>query len=152
MGEPYPEIYEPLIEAGQVLDPEQRMALFEQVAAGMAQAVPWVPFGHAGAADVWQARMIGVHPGVLDGTEEFSRIEDPDDNNVIYMQNAEPISLYCNDTWDGESFRACHQVSESLLDFAKGGVDVIPGLAETWDVSDDGTVLDLPPARWRRLP
>ena len=43
--------------------------------------------------------------------KSFSRIEDPDDNNVIYMQNAEPISLYCNDTWDGESFRACHQVS-----------------------------------------
>ena len=139
MGEPYPEVYEPLIQAGQVLDPDMRMELFEQVAAGMESAVPWVPFGHAGAADVWQVDMIGVHPGVLDGTEEFSRIEDPDDNNVIYMQNAEPISLYCNDTWDGETFRACHQVSESLLDFKKGGVDVIPGLAESWDVSEDGT-------------
>ena len=139
MGEPYPEVYEPLIQAGQVLDPDRRMELFEQVAAGMESAVPWVPFGHAGAADVWQVDMIGVHPGVLDGTEEFSRIEDPDDNNVIYMQNAEPISLYCNDTWDGETFRACHQVSESLLDFKKGGVDVIPGLAESWDVSEDGT-------------
>jgi len=95
MGNPYPEVYEPLIAAGQVLDPEERMELFQQVADGMAAAVPWVPFGHAGAADVWQARMIGVHPGVLDGTEEFARIEDPDDNNVIYMQNAEPISLYC---------------------------------------------------------
>lgn len=140
MGNPYPEIYEPLIAAGQVLDPEERMELFQQVADGMATAVPWVPFGHAGAADVWQARMIGVHPGVLDGTEEFARIEDPDDNNVIYMQNAEPISLYCNDTWDGETFRACHQVQEALLDFSRGGVDVIPGLAESWDVSDDGRV------------
>ena len=140
MGEPYPEIYAPLIAAGQVLDPDSRMELFRQVADGMASVVPWVPFGHAGAADVWQARMIGVHPGVLDGTEEFARIEDPDDNNVIYMQNAEPISLYCNDTWDGETFRACHQISEALLDFARGGVEVIPGLAESWTVSDDGTV------------
>ncbi len=140
MGNPYPEVYEPLIAAGQTLDPEERMELFQQVADGMAAVVPWVPFGHAGAADVWQARMIGVHPGVLDGTEEFARIEDPDDNNVIYMQNAEPISLYCNDTWDGETFRACHQVQEALLDFSRGGVDVIPGLAESWDVSDDGRV------------
>ncbi len=140
MGNPYPEVYEPLIAAGQVLDLEERMELFQQVADGMAAVVPWVPFGHAGAADVWQARMIGVHPGVLDGTEEFARIEDPDDNNVIYMQNAEPISLYCNDTWDGETFRACHQVQEALLDFSRGGVDVIPGLAESWDVSDDGRV------------
>jgi len=116
------------------------MGYFRQVAAAMAEHVPWVPFGHAGAADVWQERMIGVHPGLLDGTEEFSRIEDPDDDNVIYMQNAEPISLYCNDTWDGETFRACHQVSEALLDFERGGVAVIPGLAETWSVSDDGLV------------
>lgn len=140
MGAPYPEIYEPLIAAGQVLEPEKRMELFQQVADGMAEAVPWVPFGHAGAADVWQARMLGVHPGVLDGTEEFARIEDPADDNVIYMQNAEPISLYCNDTFDGETFRACHQVNEALLDFSLGGVDVIPGLAENWDVSDDGLV------------
>ena len=140
MGTPYPEVYEPLIAAGQVIDAEQRMELFRQVADGMASAVPWVPFGHSGAADVWQARIVGVHPGVLDGTEEFSRLEDPDDDNIIYMQNAEPISLYCNDTWDGETFRACHQVQEALLDFALGDVEVIPGLAESWDVSDDGTV------------
>ena len=138
LGVPNPALYEPLVAASQVLDPEERMGYFHQVADAMAEHVPWVPFGHAGAADVWQARMIGVHPGLLDGTEEFSRIEDPDDDNVIYMQNAEPISLYCNDTWDGETFRACHQVSEALLDFERGGVDVIPGLAETWSVSEDG--------------
>ena len=140
MGTPYPEIYEPLIAAAQVLDPEKRLELFGEVAVAMGEVVPWVPFGHAGAADVWQARMIGVHPGVLDGTEEFSRIEDPDDDNIIYMQNAEPITLYCNDTWDGETFRACHQIHEALLDFSLGGVDVIPGLAESWDVTDDGKV------------
>ncbi len=140
LGEPNPALFEPLVAASQVLDPEERMEYFRQVADAMAEHVPWVPFGHAGAADVWQVRMIGVHPGLLDGTEEFSRIEDPDDDNVIYMQNAEPISLYCNDTWDGETFRACHQVSEALLDFERGGVDVIPGLAETWSASDDGLV------------
>jgi ABC-type transport system substrate-binding protein len=140
LGVPNPALYEPLVAASQVLDPEERMGYFRQVADAMAEHVPWVPFGHAGAADVWQVRMVGVHPGLLDGTEEFSRIEDPDDDNVIYMQNAEPISLYCNDTWDGETFRACHQVSEALLDFERGGVDVIPGLAETWEVSEDGLV------------
>ena len=140
LGVPNPALYEPLVAASQVRDPEERMMYFRQVADAMAEHVPWVPFGHAGAADVWQVRMIGVHPGLLDGTEEFSRIEDPDDDNVIYMQNAEPISLYCNDTWDGETFRACHQVSEALLDFERGGVDVIPGLAETWSTSEDGLV------------
>jgi ABC-type transport system substrate-binding protein len=139
-GQPYPEIYEPLIAAGQELDPEQRMELFTQVAEGVRDNVPWVPFGHAGAVDVWQARMIGIHPGVLDGTEQFARIEDPDDDNVIYMQDAEPVSLYCNDTFDGETFRACHQVGESLLDFSLGGVDIVPGLAVSWEADESGLV------------
>jgi len=45
------------------------------------------------------------------------------------MQNAEPISLYCNDETDGESLRACEQILESLLSFEVGGVAVKPGFA-----------------------
>jgi peptide/nickel transport system substrate-binding protein len=56
------------------------------------------------------------------------------------MQNGEPISLYCNDEVDGESFRVCHQIHESLLDFAIGGGDIIPGLAESWESNEDATV------------
>ena len=152
MGTPYAEIYEPLVKAGQELDPDARMALFQQVADGMAAVVPWVPFGHARAADVWQARINGIHPALLDGTEEFARIEDPDDDNVIYMQNAEPISLYCNDSWDGESFRACHQIQEALLDFAFGTVDLIPGLAGELGSLRRWQDLDLPFARRRVVP
>lgn len=139
-GNPYPDVYNPLIASGQTIDPEERMEFFTQVAEGIRDNVPYVPFGHASSADVWQARMVGLHPGVLDGTEEFSRIEDPDDDNIIFMQNAEPITLYCNDTFDGESFRACHQISEALLDFELGGTEIVPGLAESWEVSEDGTV------------
>jgi ABC-type transport system substrate-binding protein len=130
-GVPYPEVYEPLTAAGQTIDPDERIEFFTQTAQGIADNIPWIPFGHASSADVWQARMEGLHPGVLDGTEEFSRVEDPDDDNIIFMQNAEPITLYCNDTFDGESFRACHQVSESLLDFVIGTTEVEPGLAES---------------------
>lgn len=139
-GEPYPAIYEPLTAAAQTVVEEERMELFTQVAEAIQANVPWVPFGHGAASDVWQARISGIHPGVLDGTEELSLIEDPDDDNVVFMQNAEPITLFCNDTFDGESFRACHQINESLLDFATGSTEIEPGLAESWEVSEDGTV------------
>ncbi|MEZ4666382.1 MAG: ABC transporter substrate-binding protein [Anaerolineae bacterium] len=138
-GDPYPAIYEPLTAAAQIVDPEKRMELFVQVAEAIRDNVPYVPFGHATSADAWQARMTGVHPGVLDGTEEFALIGDPDDDNVIFMQNAEPYTLFC-DTFDGESFRACHQTNESLLDFAAGTTDIEPGLAESWETSEDGKV------------
>ncbi|RMF79354.1 MAG: peptide ABC transporter substrate-binding protein [Chloroflexi bacterium] len=139
-GEPYPDIYEPLTQAGIETDPEVRQQLFEEVARGIAENIPWVPFGHAGSADVYLARIENTAPAVLDATEEFARLEDPADDNIVFMQNREPISIYCNDTFDGESFRACHQVHESLLDFVYGGTDIEPGLAESWEVSDDGLV------------
>lgn len=139
-GIPYPAVYEPLTASGQTADTDERLAYFTQVAEGIRDNVPWVPFGHSAQADAYQVRIGGLEPAILDGTEEFARLEDPDDDNIIFMQNAEPITLYCNDTFDGESFRACHQISESLLDFELGGATIEPGLAESWDVSDDGTV------------
>ena len=98
VGEPYPEIYEPLSAAARTVDPDERMALFTQVAQAVQDHVPWVPFGHGTSADVWQVRIEGIAPAVIDGAEEFSRLEDPDDDNIIFMQNREPITLYCNDT------------------------------------------------------
>jgi len=55
------------------------------------------------------------------------------------MQNAEPISLYCADETDGESLRACLQVTEALLSYEVGGVAVEPGLAESYEPNDDLT-------------
>ena len=139
-GVPYPAVYEPLVASAQTVDLDERMALFTQVAEAIRDNIPYIPFGHGAASDVWQARMMNISPGVLDGTEEFATFEDPDDDNIVFMQNAEPITLFCNDTFDGESFRACHQVSESLLDFALGGTAIEAGLAESWETSEDGTV------------
>jgi len=41
-------------------------------------------------------------------------------DTFVWMQNAEPISLYCNDETDGESLRACEQTLESLLSYEIG--------------------------------
>ncbi len=64
-------------------------------------------------------------------------MEDPDDDNIIWMQNGEPISLYCADETDGESIRACMQVNKSLLAYETGGTAPIPALAESYEASDD---------------
>ena len=37
-----------------------------------------------------------------------------DRDTLVWMQNAEPLSLYCGDETDGESLRACEQINESL--------------------------------------
>jgi ABC-type transport system substrate-binding protein len=55
------------------------------------------------------------------------------------MQNAEPISLFCADETDGESLRACEQVTQSLLAYKVGGTEVEPALAESYEPNADLT-------------
>ena len=50
--------------------------------------------------------------------------------NLVFMQNAEPLSLYCGDETDGESLRACEQVNESLYAYKVGGTEAVPALAD----------------------
>ncbi len=63
-----------------------------------------------------------------------------DRDTFVWMQNAEPISLYCTDETDGESLRACEQSLEALLSYKVGGTDVEPGLATSCDSNEDLTV------------
>ena len=42
------------------------------------------------------------------------------------------------DETDGESFYVGSQIYDSLLKFEPGTTKVIPGLAERWEVSEDG--------------
>ena len=53
----------------------------------------------------------------------------PGQDTFVWMQNAEPISLYCADETDGETLRACEQINESLYRYEVGGTATIPNLA-----------------------
>ena len=46
--------------------------------------------------------------------EIFSVMKAGDRDTLVWMQNAEPLSLYCGDETDGETLRACEQIKESL--------------------------------------
>jgi ABC-type transport system substrate-binding protein len=92
------------------------------------QHVPMVPISHAGSAVAFKASTEGGHASPLTN-EYFAVVEDPDDDTFVWMQNAEPISLYCADETDGESLRACEQVTEALFSYEIGGVEVQPALA-----------------------
>jgi peptide/nickel transport system substrate-binding protein len=63
-----------------------------------------------------------------------------DRNTFVWMQNAEPISLFCADESDGESLRACEQVIESLYSYEINGTAVKPALAESCEPNADLTV------------
>ncbi len=66
-------------------------------------------------------------------------MENPNSDKLVWMQNGEPGSLFCNDETDGESIRVCNLISEGLLAYKPGTGDVIPALAKEWSANKDLT-------------
>jgi len=138
-GNPFPEIYEPLAAAAQIADPAEAESLYVEANNAIREFVPMVPIAHGGSGVAYRADVVGGHASPL-GNEYFAVVDPGGRDTFVWMQNAEPISLYCNDETDGESLRACEQVLESLLSFEVGGTAVEPGLATGCEPNEDLTV------------
>jgi ABC-type transport system substrate-binding protein len=138
-GNPFPEVYEKLSEAAQIADPAVATPLYVEANNALKEFVPMVPIAHGGSGTAFKAEVTGAHASPLGN--EFMAVMDPAGRDtLVWMQNAEPISLYCNDETDGESLRPCEQVLESLLSYEVGGTLVEPGLATSCDPNEDLTV------------
>jgi ABC-type transport system substrate-binding protein len=138
-GNPHPEIYEALAEGAQIADPAEAEPIYTAANNAILELAPMVPISHAGSGVAYRADVVGGHASPL--SNEYFAVVDPGGRDTfVWMQNAEPISMYCADETDGESLRACEQVTESLLSYEVGGTAVNPGLAESCEPNDDLTV------------
>jgi ABC-type transport system substrate-binding protein len=96
-----------------------------------------VPIAHGAAANAALASVEGAVTPVF-GAPQFQTMN-PGKDTLVFVQNAEPISLYCADETDGESLSACQPVVEGLLGYdLEGGV--IPKLATECTSNADATV------------
>jgi ABC-type transport system substrate-binding protein len=138
-GDPLPEVYENLTAAAQLADPAEAKPLYEAANNALRELVPMVPIAHGGSGAAFLAEVENAHSSPL-GNEYMAVMDPAGRDTLVWMQNAEPISLYCNDETDGESLRACEQVLESLLTYEVGGTDVKPGLATSCEANDELTV------------
>ena len=136
-GEKYPEIVELLNAASVTSDPATRLDLYAQVNALIRDNAIVVPVAHGASGVAYKAGIVGAHASPL-GNESLAAMEDPDDDNIVFMQNGEPAGIYCADETDGEALRVCEQITEPLLAYELGGTAVVPALAESFDVSEDG--------------
>lgn len=127
-----------LSQAAQLSDATARLELYKQANDEVASFVPMVPFAHGVSANAYAARITGAYSGVF-AAAQYRVMEDPNDDNIIMLQEGEPISLYCNDESDGVSFAVCEQISESLLGYELGGGAVVPALASEWSANEDAT-------------
>lgn len=134
-GDKFAEITEPLSGAAQLAAAEDRYPLYVEANTAIRDLVPMVPIAHGGSGAVFKASIAGAYASDV-GAEQFARMEDPDDDNIIWMQNAEPIGLYCGDETDGETLRACEQIGQSLMAYEVGTGAVIPSLATSYEVNE----------------
>ncbi len=137
-GDKDPVLVDLLKQAAQLSDTAKRLELYKQANDEIASFVPMVPIAHGASATAFKAGIANAYSGTF-AAEQFRVMEDPSDDNIIFMQNAEPISLYCNDETDGETFRACEQINESLTGYELGGGGVVPALATEWSGNGDAT-------------
>jgi ABC-type transport system substrate-binding protein len=137
-GTPYPEIFNLLVEGGQIADPAAAESVYVQANNAIKELVPMVPVAHGGNATAYLAAVQNPQASPL--TEERFALTDSGKDTLVFMQNAEPISLFCADETDGESLRGCTQMIEGMYTYSINGVDAEPALATSCDANADLTV------------
>ncbi|MBM2842828.1 MAG: transporter substrate binding protein (Dipeptide) [Anaerolineales bacterium] len=138
-GTPHPEIYEVLVEAAQIADPADAEPLYIEANNAIKELVPMVAVAHGGSAAAYRADVTTPQASPL--TEERFALSDPGGRDTfVWMQNAEPISLFCADETDGESLRGCTQIMEGLYAYAANSTELEPALAESCDPNEDLSV------------
>ena len=105
-----------------------------------------VPIAHGASASAALASVKNAHFRPF-GAPLFHRA-DPGGDTFVFMQNAEPISLYCADEADGESLSVCQQIIEPLFGYAIDSGAIEPRLA-TGCTASDGASPDFSNPSWR---
>ncbi len=136
-GDTYEDIAALLAEAGAIADPAESAPLYAEANNLIKQHVPMVPIAWGAAADA-ASTALGNAQSPPFGAPQFATM-DPGKDTLVFVQNAEPISMYCSDESDGESLSACEQVMEGLYGYDLDGQPV-PKLAESCDPNEDGTL------------
>lgn len=137
-GDPHPEIYEQLLTASTLADVAEAEPYYVAANNAIRELVPMVPIAHGAAADAALASLGNAYTPPF-GATQFALL-DPGKDTVVFMQNNEPISLYCADETDGESLRPCQQVVEALLSYKVDSGDTEPALATECVGNEDATV------------
>lgn len=137
-GTPFEEIYSILEEASQLGDYAEAAPLYEQANNLIRELVPMVPIAHGASATAALASVKNAHFRPFGAP--LMDVVDPGKDTFVFMQNAEPISLYCADESDGESLAVCEQITDSLYEYKIDSGEVEPELATGCTPNEDSTV------------
>jgi peptide/nickel transport system substrate-binding protein len=72
------------------------------------------------------------------GAAETDEGEEGGGGTLVFASSADPVVLDGALVSDGESLRVIDQIYESLVSLEPGTTELAPGLAKSWELSDDG--------------
>jgi ABC-type transport system substrate-binding protein len=134
-GNPFPDIVENIQKAAQSGDPVARQKYYDEVNKLYAQHVPTIVIAHGTVNLAFLATVEGVVIGPYN--ENFETMKTAD-GSVVFSQDGEPVSLFCGDETDGNSFRACDLIFSNLYTFTTTSI-AEPDLAEECIGNTDAT-------------
>jgi len=137
-GTKWDDITTNLAEGAKLADNAAREPFYTAANNAIKQHVPMLPISHGGSAVAYKATVQNANVSAL-GNEYFPPAYIEGQDTFVWMQNAEPLSLYCGDETDGESIRACIQVQEGLYRYTVGATTVEPALATSCEPNADLT-------------
>jgi peptide/nickel transport system substrate-binding protein len=135
-GQPFDDVVAALKKGSQSASDADRIAAYTDANNLIKQHVPMALVAHGGSGTAWKADVVGSYSSPV-GSELFYVMTAGTRDTLVWMQNAEPLSLYCGDESDGETLRACEQIFESLYTYEIGGTKAIPALATDCSPSAD---------------
>jgi peptide/nickel transport system substrate-binding protein len=136
LGGKFPELVQILQEAGSTLDEAQRRAFYDQANGFVHDHVPVVSIVHNSSAIAFRKTVKNVQASPF-SQEFFYPVSVEGKNHLIFGRSGDSVGLDPVDESDFESLMVCAQILESLVAFEPGTTNVVPALAERWEVSED---------------
>lgn len=135
-GNPYPDIVAAIHDGDVGATQAARQAAYDKINLALQVECPVIPIVHASTGSGFKASAKNVIAGPYN--LNFPYIQ-TDSGQFVWLQSAEPASLWFADQTDGESLQVCYNIYDPLYQFKYGTYGVEPALATSYDANSDLT-------------
>ena len=135
-GSNYSQFQRLINSVGIEVKPRARELLMGEVNAAILDTAVLLPIAHGSSGLIWASNVIGAHASPI-AFEDFSKLSVTGRDQVVFLTTVAPISLYCADETDANTFRFCNVVNERLYQIESSGTTPIPRLATECTESED---------------
>ncbi len=144
-GNRFDDIADALQQGAALTGDQARQPYYQFANNALRQHVPMIPIAHGGwflqedIAIAYRRNVENLHANPF-GFESYAQVWVPGQDDFVWLQTAEPSSLYCANEVAPATLRACTQIIETMYRFQPGAATVQPNLAESCTPNEDLTV------------